>query len=391
MGCGGTPSTPACSSSGVGGGSSVSCGTGGAATTGGGSAMVASVSVGDGQSCVLYSNGTVKCWGLNIVGQVGDGTTTDRHSAVPVSGVTSAIKVIAGDRNTCVMTSDGNLVCWGDNADHQLGSATTAAYSATPAVIPDVSGIKDFAVGYQHICAITSSGTVKCWGNNSDGQLGNGTILSSTTPVTATDVTNAKALSANHRHTCAMTTGGSVFCWGLSWISQTTPTRRLSPTQVENISNAVSIASGADSDYALLSDYTVAAWGMNNYGQLGDGNTSKTEYTDLARIVIPSFSASRIFAGGFEACAIVTDGSLNCWGSNDYGELGIGSATPATAHATPVAVPGMSSTAFAAVGGNSVCAIPTNGGVKCWGWNIFGQLGDGTTTDSASPTSVIGL
>ncbi len=298
---------------------------------------VAAVAVGDYFACALTSGGAVKCWGGNNVGQLGNGTMIGSSTPVGVSGLGSGVaSVSAGDSYTCALIAGGGVKCWGYNFAGQLGDGTTNNRLTPVDVSGLTSGVASISAGDAHTCAVTVAGGLKCWGRNT----GNGTTMASTTPVDVTGLTSGvAAVSAGRDHTCAMTTGGGVKCWG-----------------------------------------------ANFYGQLGNGTTTaSTTPVDVTGLT----SVAAVSAGYDHTCALTTGGGVKCWGYNVAGELGNGTTTPST---TPVDVTGLTSGVAAVSAGYSyTCALTAAGGVKCWGYNGYGQLGDGSTDSRLAPVDVVNV
>jgi hypothetical protein len=304
------------------------------------------ISAGASHTCALLDNGTVKCWGYNFYGQLGIGSTTTwtytPSGPINFGAGRTAMQISAGFYHTCAILDDGTVKCWGWNDNGQLGiGSTTNTY--TP------SGPIDFGVGrtamqinagVYHTCAVLDDGTVKCWGYNDYGQLGIGSTTTWTyTPSGPIDFgigRTAMQISAGAFHTCAVLDDGTVKCWGYNdygqlGIGSTTNTYTPSgPIDFGVGRTAMQISAGYEHTCAVLDNGTVKCWGYNDYGQLGIGSTTTWTYTPSGPIDFGiGRTAMQISAGAFHTCAVLDDGTVKCWGYNDYGQLGIGS-TPNT-------------------------------------------------------------
>jgi alpha-tubulin suppressor-like RCC1 family protein len=322
--------------------------------------FVANYFGGTGNDLVLQWAGTLPVgWGWNGFGQLGDNTTTDRlvpvaTSATGVLAGKTVVSLVSGDGHTLALCSDGTVAAWGKNNFGQLGDNSTTD-RLTPVAVT-ASGVLSgktviaIAAGGAHSLALCSDGTVVGWGRNDVGQLGDTTTSHRSVPVV---VTNSGVLSGK---------------------------------------TVVAIASGSDHSLALCSDGTVAGWGWNGSGNLGDGTTSSR----LAPValttsgVLSGKTVVAIAAGGGRSLALCSDGTLAAWGENNFGQVGDNSTTNRT---TPVAVvtsgvlSGKTVVAIAAGSFHSL-ALCSDGTLAAWGWNAFGQLGDNTTTDRLSPVAV---
>jgi alpha-tubulin suppressor-like RCC1 family protein len=254
--------------------------------------------------------------------------------------------------------------------------------------------------GGAHTCALFPNGTERCWGHNSNGQLGNGDVAVSSAPVSVVGMTTGTAISSGGSHSCAVLLDGTVECWGLNDVGQLgngTTTNASAPVRVTGIANAVSVSAGYKHTCAALQDGTVRCWGDNSYGQLGDGSAlvfgpvrglslfhSATPVTVTGITTAVAVSASR----GYHTCAVLQNGDAECWGDNTYGQLGDGTTTSS---ATPVIV-AVRRGDYRAISGGAyhTCGLLTGGVVYCWGLNFSGQLGSGNNVDHALPASVSG-
>ena len=359
------------------------------------------------RSCALTTDGALKCWGDNGYGQLGDGTTTNRSTPVDVcqdydddaqkcrDQLTDVASIAVGSSlHTCALTSSGGVKCWGRNEWGQLGDGTLG--DGDPVTLDNIrttpvdvcqdydevagectellSGVAAVATGGNYTCAVMADSTARCWGSNVAGQLGDGAgggnLLDPSVHPTPVDVcqeydeaaqrctellTGVVAIAPASLHTCALATAGGIKCWGGSF-----------------------------------------------RGRLGDGLVCGAELpfhclTPVDVVGLES-GATAVTTGGSYTCALTTAGGVKCWEDNlspgqigDGGRCGLVCPTPVDVCADAACTGALSEVAGIAAGSRHTCALTTAGGVKCWGWNNFGQLGDGTRTDRNTPVNVVGL
>jgi alpha-tubulin suppressor-like RCC1 family protein len=355
-------------------------------------ATVVAIAAGYSHTCAITRTAGVECWGYNGHGELGNGTTAPRRAPVAVSGLGKHVRSIAaGEGLTCAVTSAGGAECWGSNGHGELGDGTRTDRHVPVAVTGLAGGVRAIAVGEALTCALTIGGAVKCWGYNRYGEVGDGTTTDRHTPVAVTGLTGGvTAIAVGYLHGCALTTAGGVQCWGYNGFGQvgdgTTNDRRV-PVMVAGLAHGVvAITAGGGHSCALTSRGAVKCWGSNYLGELGDGTTTR-RLTPVA--VSGLFRGVRALAAGGEAhgCAVMSAGSVKCWGYNGYGQLGDGTTTDRHAPAS-VSGPAGGVQAIAAGGFGHTCALTSIGDVRCWGRNTSGQLGDGTTADRHGPVAV---
>jgi alpha-tubulin suppressor-like RCC1 family protein len=353
---------------------------------------VAAVSAGQSYACALLTGGTVQCWGDDSYGELGNGSTSTSPVPTPVAvgGLSGVTAISAAYHHTCALLAGGTVACWGDDSEGQLGNGSTSLNPIpTPVAVSGLSGVAAIAVGFTHTCALLTGGTVQCWGDNTFGQLGNGSTTNSSLPVTVSGLSGVKAVSAGFYFTCALLTGGTVQCWGDdeggSIGNGSTTTSVPTPVAVSGLSNVTAISAGATHACALLTGGMVQCWGTNAYGQLGNGSTTNSSVP----VTVSGLSgATAISSDDNHGCAVLTGGTVACWGDNQHGELGNGT-TSALPVSTPVAVSGLSSVAAVSASQSATCVVSTGGALQCWGDNRYGELGNGSvsTTPVTKPAA----
>ncbi|MEX0800926.1 MAG: hypothetical protein WD379_06915 [Dehalococcoidia bacterium] len=345
-------------------------------------------------TCALTTDGGVKCWGKNASGQLGDGTTTDRTAPVDVVGLSNGVTAIAsGFNHTCALTAAGGLKCWGYNFWGQLGDGSTADQPTPRDVAGLTGGVVDVAAGGSHTCALTATGGVKCWGYNLYGQVGDGSTSQHPENIIASDVlgltSGAADVALGENHSCAITDGGGLKCWGYNiggQLGDGSTMDRWTPVDVVGLADGVAAADGGAQHTCALTGAGVAkCWGTNASGQLGDG-TTEPKLTPVDVTGLGSGVAS-LDTGFDHTCALTGSGGAKCWGANFWGQLGDGTTS---ASPSPLDVSGLASgVAGVSPWLNHTCAVLDSGGAMCWGNNVSGQLGNGTTTSSLIPVEVL--
>ncbi len=363
------------------------------------------VSPGAYHTCALVVDGSVKCWGRNDLGQIGDATTSNRSFPAPVVGLGSGVTAVStGSFHSCALFSNGGAKCWGSGASGALGDGSTVASATTPVTVtgfPAGAAGALFAIssGYEHTCGVGADTRVWCWGKNDVGQL-NGVpganrpvavAVQSGTPPNTTNITDMVAVVAAQNHSCALSSTGGVKCWGDNQVGQTgsgSTNLTTSAVDVAGLASGVkAIAANGFHTCALTTGGGVKCWGRNASGRLGDGTT--TDRFAPVDVVGLSSGVTAIAVGGTHSCALLSSGNVMCWGANSHGQVGDGTQTD---RLVPVKVVGLPPNIQAIAGGGFfTSALATDGAVYQWGDNSFGQVGDGTLFDRIAPRAVIGV
>lgn len=345
------------------------------------------VYAGTSHTCARAGPAGMYCWGANSEGQVGDGTVTSRQYPRPVAITSdSSFGVIAaGSMHTCAVTVFGTALCWGTNTLGQLGDGTTTQ-RLSPVAVASPGGVRytNIDVGRNHSCGTVPSGAIYCWGSNSSLQLGDGTGSMSTAPrrVVQPDGVALMMVAAGDSHTCAKSSVDRVYCWGenISGATSHIPTHVAMPGGVA----VLHLDAGGRHTCAHSITGAMYCWGANDRGQLGIGTTFNQ--TEPTAVQLPSLvTVQELRLGDRHSCFRGTN-RVYCWGANDKGQLGDGT-TIDRAIPTLVSLPAGVTVTGLTAGGNHSCAT-TFEGAYCWGANASGQLGDDSTLDRALPVRV---
>ena len=389
-----------------------------------------------GHTCVLEEDGDVLCWGSSYGCALGNGILEDSHVPIGVGGLGNIKSIGAYLMKTCAVDMEGGVWCWGRFYHLDYFLAPEPSCEAPSELIEGATDAVAVSVGATHACMLKPDGTVWCWGQNDRGQLGSGFADLEDHPipekVSALQDVLAIAIDAE---SCALVADGSIWCWGEGWLNWE-PGEKEQPccppeqflgiedvalldvgcavtesgnafswgysngvgqlgngstqstyeiVQVQGLADVVSISGGIWSSCAVTADGSAWCWGLNSHGQVGSGEMPPDEHTLATPVGLPPM-VSVVAAGA--SFSIGVDGAMWCWGGCDYALTG--SAGEVTD--VPQAVTGFSGKAVSVAGGGGyTCAVLDDGTVWCSGYNLYGQLGDGTTEKKSEPVQVLGV
>lgn len=430
------------------------------------------VAVGEYHTCArVQEEGSVavKCWGANTSGQLGDGgeeialNPVDVCQSGSVAGedcqlLTGGSALAAGASHSCVILDSGEMACWGDSGAGQLGSGSGNEVPLPNKVCASGSGAEcvpqmnllGLAAGAFHTCGLTESGTARCWGSGFYGQLGNGELaFNSAAPVdvcksgTTVDgscelLTRIVAISAAGWNTCALLDTGEAVCWGengygqvgngiIDYVWHGATEGFANPVPVcesgrgndcTPLTDLVSIEVGLNHSCAMTAQGTLKCWGLNEAGQLGDG-TQESGGCEHPDYIDPTYGDARcrllpvdvcdygngpgcavlqgvrsVTLGERHSCAVTSQGQVRCWGANNFGQLGDGttvdSALPQTVRIINAQGNSEPLTNVLGIAANydSTCAVLASGEVYCWGNNYWGQLGEGRQNEMVCVSAI---
>lgn len=394
---------------------------------------VVSIAAGARHSLALLDDGTVRAWGFNLQGQLGDGTTTEQAQPITVVGLTDVIAIDAGLTSSYALRSDGTVWAWGnfegDNPD-----------ARKPAPLPGLVEVIAISAGDKHALALQSDGSVWSWGEWHSEELGRDTGLKPSLPAPVGGLVGITAVAAGSEHSLALTSAGEVWAWGSNYFGQLgngssteeaiseweqglvetklgyemgdgqppmPPIGRSTPTLVVNWwpsgqfkqifpqlskkildasspnglglpPNVIAIAAGDSSSLAITSDGYVWGWGANEDGQLGDRST--TDHHQAIRVQCPG-NVTQVDTTS-HALALTSGGHVWAWGRNEYGQVGDGTHDIRTG---PIKLRGLADISRVRCGDNHSLVLDADGRIWSWGRNDHGQLGDGTTSDRDNP------
>lgn len=346
------------------------------------------VSAGAYHTCSLFSDHTLKCWGRNGNGQLGNENYKGALLPQSVPEITSASVVSAGGFHTCVLLLNRKVSCWGTNDSGQIGDGPFSG-RPHPKEISQIDNAIAISAGSRHTCAVFLGGTVRCWGGNQHGQLGTGAVpTSSSVPVKVPKITRARDVSAGGSHTCVLLQVGQVACWGGNdngQLGRGTFSRTGEPWMVLGLENVMALSSGGDHSCALVSDGSIWCWGENNDGQIGNEASGNSH----SPVRVPGITdAVAVTTGAFHSCALRKEGELICWGRGVNGQLGI---SEQSGEGELVPVPELNTAVAVTAGAFHTCVLDKAGRIECWGANDSGQLGTGGPRGHAPERGFVAL
>lgn len=348
-------------------------------------AKAQNVDAGYRHSISICTDSTLKSWGWNATGQLGDGTLINHQIPVPIPGMSGVIAVSGGFKHTLALKSDGTVWAWGNNAYGEAGDTLTNSSGCTckktPQQISGLNNIIAIAAGYTMSIALRSDGTVWSWGRNDYGQLGNGTLINSMVPVQVSGLTDIVQIGAG-THAIALRSDGTMWAWGRNQYGQHgdgTLTNHSTPVMLSNVTGVVKIACGHYNTLALKSDGSVWICGYNSNGQVGDGSTS---FSVNVAVQAAISNVIDIDAGEIHNVALKSDNTVWSWGDNTYGQLGDSTTLDSP---LPLQVHDMQNIVDIYSGWSTSFAIRQDGMLWAWGSNTYGGIGDSTGLERHEP------
>jgi alpha-tubulin suppressor-like RCC1 family protein len=361
----------------------------------GGTMLGAKAAAGGGiHTAVVLNDGTVRTFGLNSDGQLGVNDAASRSTPVQVFGISSSATAVAcGYKHTAVLLADGTVRTFGRNNTGQLGDNTTVSKSTPVQVFGISSSATAVTCGKYHTAVLLSDGTVRTFGDGNSGRLGDNTNVDKKTPVQVWGISSsATAVAGGGYHTAVLLADGTVRTFGYNaqgQLGDNTTVSKSTPVQVWDISSsATAVSCGRDHIAVLLADGTVRTFGSNDFGQLGiDNLVSRLTPVQVFGI---SSSATAIACGDQHTVILLANGTVMTIGRNNNGQLGIN--VTAGTRMTPVQVFGISSSAVAiACGGAHTAVLLADGTVRMFGNNTQGSLGVNDLVDRSTPVTVVNI
>lgn len=288
-------------------------------------------------TCGLTAEGVAYCWGWNNGGQLGDGTFDNNSVPVPVTGDLTFASISAGSGHTCALTAAGVAYCWGSDSDGQLGDGTAGGSRGEPLPVLSDSAFTFIRAGEEHTCALTADGTAYCWGSDQHGQLGRGAAGGFPVPtpdVAAPGLKFTDISTSRHDYTCGVAVDGTAYCWGHNDFAQLgRDTVSTNLVEVGPISSPLTFQAVVTSIFhscGLATDGSAHCWGGGRTGELGNGSTVTKQETPVA--VLGGLTFRSLTLGNGSSCGLTTDGVPYCWGLDAWGQFGNGetSDVPAT-------------------------------------------------------------
>ncbi|MGZ3448336.1 MAG: RCC1 domain-containing protein [Polyangiales bacterium] len=325
--------------------------------------------------------GVLYCWGAGKEGKLGLGDDGNRTRPAYVPMTRASLQVSAGEDHTCVRTDDDQVSCWGANDLGQLGVGDTNT-RMIPTIVPGLSPSKQIAAGFRFACSIGKDGTLWCWGENQEGELAQddgfpGTPFSNK-PVQVGKDADWIDVSGGQGHGCGIRAPGNLWCWGRNANGQLAqgdgaPIQFRAPVRVGTASDWVDVDCGQGTTCAVRADGSLWCWGDNNFGQAGAA-PSVAAITSPRKVSGAEYV--KVETDTFHTCALTKSGALFCMGRNVEGQLGTGDTSD---RSSPTSIGAGTVWAQATAGRFFQCTRGAEGFVSCTGANESGQLGTGDT------------
>ncbi|WP_300564983.1 T9SS type A sorting domain-containing protein [Flavobacterium sp.] len=354
------------------------------------------VSAGTGHTLGVKADGTLWAWGHNDLGQLGIGNTNNKSIPTQVGSATNWVFVSSGYGTSFGIKADGTLWGWGDNQFSKIGDGTSTNRTSPVQIGTATNWLS--VDSKNHTVAVKTDGTLWAWGFNSTGQLGNGTSSNSvygTTPSQVGTDTNWLAANAGSDATIALKTNGTLWACGdntygqlgngLSGNNTLVNPRVFVLTQIGTANDWQKISLGNTHNLAIKTNGTLWVWGSNDKGQLGDGTTTlKNVPTQIGT----GIDWDKVSATTSHSIAVKKDGTLWAWGNNNSGQLGNGTSSSTVVGTTPAQIGTGTTWSGVFSKGQLSAALKTDGSFSGWGFNLYGQLGDASTTNRLTPVAI---
>lgn len=321
----------------------------------------------------LMADGTVRSWGSNLEGALGNGEDLYADSIQVVKDLTGVKQIVAMPESVFAVLDDGTVKAWGSNEFGVLGTGSTDRSSNVPVTVTGLSNVKSLTVGLQTVYALLEDGTVMAWGSNLIGQLGANTRVSTASvPVPVADLSGVVSLTASSQSAFAILNDGTAVGWGYNSFVEPPATGLkepyfIKPVNVPGLKNVKQIAAGSVTGFAVLHDGTVMAFGETEHGLFGDGKDLKE--VQEATVVPGLKQVQEVQMGRRAAYAILADGTLMSWGANWRGLLGRGS-TDEELHSAVQPVAGLAGVKDLVLGIDTAHAVLADGSVWSWGFSM---------------------
>ena len=333
---------------------------------------VIAISGGLEHSLALLEGNTVKAWGNNESGQLGDGNTTNTDEPVAVKNLEKVIAISAGCYHSLALLVNKTVKAWGNNEEGQLGDGSgNGNPTDEPVAVKKLEKVIAISAGCKHSLALLENGTVMAWGSNTQGELGDGNTTNTDEPVAVKKLEKVIAISAGGDFSLALLENGTVMAWGDNSYGQLgngeegEGKHKVEPVAVKNLTEVAAISAGGGYALAKLKRGTVKAWGLNSSGQLGDGKTANADepvaVKNLEKVAEISAGGEHSLATREPGCAPECQRVLTAlaWGSNQYGQLGDGEGGSGKKKEEPVAVKNLTDVGAISAGGFHSLAIGT--------------------------------